>query len=67
MNLLNLLIYLGSELISGAFKSLCGSKHFTACLGRREKLAKIHIFLGQTRSCIGLQLVFSPTGSSKDS
>lgn len=65
MNLLNLLIYLGSEYISGAFKSLCGSKHFTACLGRREKLAKIHTFLGQTRSCTGLQLVFPPTRSVK--
>jgi len=36
MNLLNLLIYLGSECISGAFKRLRGSKHFTACLGRRH-------------------------------
>lgn len=67
MNLLNLLIYLGSKRISGAFKSLCGSKHFTACLGRREKLAKIHIFPGQMRSCTGLWLVFPPTGSYKDS
>lgn len=40
MNLLNLLMYWGREYIRGAFKRLCGSKHFTACLGRRGKVSQ---------------------------